>query len=730
MKFRLKKFPYLEQLDGSDCGFACLRIISKHYGIEIPTNHKAFSENNLTKQGLTFLDLKKVSIDIGFNPLFVELNFTDVLNNVIFPAIFLWENNHFVVVYKITNQKVYVSDPAIGRVVYSKNEFLKNWSINDIGMVVLLEPTKRLYLNSKIEKEKRLKSFKILVNHLLNYKRQIYIIAVILLLSSIIEFIFPFFTQKIIDNGVKNKNIPFLYLILFAQVLLFISKIINEFYRSWLFVHISSRVSLQLISDFLVKLMNLPIKFFFSKSTGDLLERINDYKRIENFLTNDLIKSIFAFFSIIVFSLILLNYNVIIFLIFILGNILQLIWVFTYLNKIKEIDKKKFKLLSKEQNKNLEILTGMQEIKLNNLEFQKKNEWEKIQYELFKNNIDNLQENQKYESYRFIIFFTSIFLTFYSALLVINGILTIGSMMAIVLVIGAVNVPISQMINFVLSYQLLKVRISRIDEINELSEEFKENKKKLKFNNGSLKFKNLQFSYDKQINVLNNINLTINEGTTTAIVGLSGSGKTTLIKLLLKFYKPSKGEIFLGSENIENIDDQKWRNRCGVIFQDSFIFSNSIGFNIALEENYDINKLMFAAEKANIKSFIENLQLKDKTIIGKEGIAISQGQTQRVLIARAIYKNPDYLFFDEATNSLDAENEKIIVENIDSFFKNKTKIIIAHRLNTVVNADQIVVLEKGFIVEKGSHNELINLKGKYYNLVKNQLELNNLNELK
>lgn len=724
MKFKAKSFPYIQQLDSSDCGFACIRMISKYYGVNVTVDNKAFTESHLTKQGLSFPEMTNVASKLGYDNLFVELDYEEIQENVALPAIFFWNENHFIVVYKITNEKIYASDPGIGKITYNKKHFLEHWKGNSQkGIILLLQPTKILYENNIIEKKKRRKSFIHVLKYLMDYKKQLYLLAVLLFISSIIEFIFPFFTQKIIDKGVLFKDISFLYLVFFGQILLFISKIANQFYRSWLFLHISSRVGLLLVSDFLMKLMNLPIKFFYSKSTGDLLERIDDHKRIENFLTNDLLKSTFAIFSLIVFSLILFHFSPIVFLIFIIGNVVQLSWIFLFLEKIKILDKKKFKLITREQNKNIEFITGIQEIKLNNLESQQKSEWEKIQMELFNNNIQAIKINQKYESYRFISFFTSILITFASAFLVINESLTLGSMMSIVFVIGAVNVPITDLINGILNFQLLMVSITRLDEINSIASESDSYKKEHEFENGSIEFKDLSFSYDNSTQILKNISFEAKEGTTTAIVGLSGSGKTTLIKLLLKFYNPQNGSITINKTNLENLDDDVWRSRCGVIFQDSFIFSNSIAFNISLEENHDTDKLLMAVKYANIESFIEKLPLKYKTIIGQEGIGISQGQKQRILIARAIYKNPDYLFFDEATNALDAKNEKIIIDNIGTYFKGKTMFIVAHRLNTVINADQIIVLEKGSIKEKGTHNELIDLKGKYYNLIKNQLEL-------
>lgn len=725
MRFKINRFPFIAQLDSADCGIACLRMISKYYGVNISSNDKVFIESNLTHQGLVFSEISDISNKIGFDNLFVELNFDEIAGNVILPAIFFWKKNHYIVVYKLTNNKIYFCDPAIGKIVLTKEKFIKNWlNDNGKGFIFLLQPTEKLYLNKQNEKDNTIKSLKRILGYLFNYKIQLYYLSIILLFSSILEFLFPFFTQKIIDRGVYNKDIPFLYLVLFAQIVLFISKILNEFYRSWLFIHISSRVSLKLISDFLIQLMSLPIKFFSTKSIGDLLERINDHKRVESFLTNDLIKSVFAFFSLLIFSTIIFHYSANAFFIFFIGNAVQLIWIFTYLEKLKLIDQRKFKLLAIEQNKNLELLSGIQEIKLNNLENQKRKEWKKIQLELFKNNINNLQVNQKYESYRFISFLTSILITFTTAYSVIHNSLSIGSMMAIIFVIGAVNTPITQLINFVLNFKLLMVRVARIEEINNITNDEPTNDEIINFNVGDITFNNVTFSYNNKKNILNDINLTIKKGTTTAIVGLSGSGKTTLLKLLLKFHKPQIGNILIDANDIQTIQDESWRNNCGVIFQDSFIFSNSIAFNISLDEEYDFEKLLEAVEKANIKDFIEELPLNYNTTIGRDGLSISQGQTQRILIARAIYKNPNYLFFDEATNSLDAENEKKIVENITTFFKDKTKIIVAHRLNTVINADQIIVLENGCIVEKGNHEELINMKSKYFNLIKNQLELN------
>lgn len=723
MKPFKKSFPFFKQLDSQDCGLACLRMISRHYGADIKTTDSRFAETNLLKQGISILDLTKTAEKLGYKTLVVNLDYEKALENVPFPAIFFWNQNHFITVYKMTADKVYVADPAFGKTVYSKKDFLKGWTQEkEEGILIIFEPTEALLENSRAQK-KTDGSLEYVTQYLKKHKTQLFLIALTLLVSSCIELIFPFFTQKILDKGVALKNVHFIYLILIAQIVVFISRISLEFYRSWLFIHISSRISLSIISDFLVKLMRLPLKFFNSKNIGDLTQRIQDHKRIEGFLSKDLIQTVFSIFSIVIYSAVLLYFNVNIFLIVFIGTALELVWIFSFLKKIKIQDQKTFSLQSKDQNKIYELINSMQEIKLNNLEENKRNEWQKIQTNIYSNNIDKLKTNQQYESYRFISFFQSILVVFVSSIAVMDGTLTIGSMLAVMFILGGINAPISQLINFVLQYQLVKVSFERLNEIHNKPDEENLSKTSQLSEIQNINIKNICFSYDNSQYILKDVSLEIPKGKTTAIVGLSGSGKTTLLKLLLKFYKPQQGDLLLHETPLEEIENTLWRNKCGVILQDSFIFSDTICYNIALEEHPDHEKLQNAVQLANIDEFIDQLPLKLNTIIGIEGVGLSQGQKQRILIARAIYKNPDYLFFDEATNSLDAKNERIIVENINRYFKNKTMIVVAHRLSTVKNADQIVVLENGEIIEKGNHDELIKNKGKYFELIQNQLEL-------
>lgn len=723
MKLFKQPFPFFKQLDSQDCGLACLRMISKYYGVDISNSNSIFAESNILKQGITIYDLNQSSEKLGYKPLIVKLDFESALENAPLPAIFFWNQNHFIVVYKITQDKVFVSDPSFGKTTYSKKEFLKGWSQEKSeGIILLLEPTEMLFVNNSTEKENK-GSLEYVTQYLKKHKTQLFLITLTLLISSCIELIFPFFTQKILDKGVTLKNVSFIYLILIAQVVVFISRVGLEFYRSWLFIHISSRISLSIISDFLIKLMQLPLKFFNSKNIGDLTQRIQDHKRIEEFLSKDLIQTVFSIFSIMIYSFILLYFNVNVFLIVFIGTTIELLWIFRFLKKLKILDQKTFSLQAKDQNKIYELINSMQEIKLNNLEENKRNEWQKIQTTIYLNNIDKLKTNQQYESYRFISFLQTILVVFVSSMAVLNGTLTIGSMLAIMFILGGINAPISQLINFVLQYQLVKVSFERLNEIHNKPNEKNTSIVSKLSEIEDINIQNINFSYDNSNNILKNISLKIPKGKTTAIVGVSGSGKTTLLKLILKFYKPQQGNILLHKTPLDEIENTLWRNKCGVILQDSFIFSDTISYNISLEENPVQEKLLNAINLANINEFIDSLPLKLDTIIGIEGIAISHGQRQRILIARAIYKNPDYLFFDEATNSLDAKNEKTIVKNINTFFKNKTMVIVAHRLSTVKNADQIIVLDSGKIIEQGTHNDLIINKGKYYELIQNQLEL-------
>ena len=630
---------------------------------------------------------------------------------------------------------VRIADPGFGKLKYDEKEFLKNWSNqdSDLGHLLLIEPTVNLnpnyFLGSKNSNKGA--SFSTVFNHLLKYKLLLLQLFIGLFVGSLLQLVFPFLTQSIIDIGIQNDDINFIYLILFAQLLFFFGKVSIEIIRNWILMHISSRVNISLVSDFFIKLMNLPISYFDVKMTGDTIQRINDHQRIENFLTGTSISAIFSLFNLIVFCIVLAYYNSLLLIVFGIGSILYVLWTLFFLKRRAIIDYKKFQQNSKNQSKIIELLNGMQEIKLNNAEKQKRWEWESLQISLFKINSKGLALAQfQNTGSSFINELKNIILTFIAAKLVISGSITLGMMLSISYIIGQLNLPLNEMVNFLLNYHDAKLSFNRLDEIHQLRDEYDERNELIEVENlySDIIVKDLSYKYDKlsSNNVLNNINLSIKRNSIIAIVGSSGSGKTTLMKLLLKFYTPDNGTICLGDQNLEYIDPVLWRERCGVVQQDGYIFSDTILNNIAVGvEKIDMIKINTAIRIANIYEFINTLPLKLNTKIGLEGVGLSMGQKQRILIARSIYKNPDFLFFDEATSALDATNEAVINKNLQEVFTNKTVFIIAHRLSTVKNADNIIVLENGTIVESGKHNELVDLKGVYFELIKNQLELGN-----
>lgn len=720
---KLNRFPVIEQFDSQDCGLACLKMIAKYYNKKYYINIDNIPDIYICKSGLSIGDLEKTAKYFGFKSFLSEVDYESIYNIIPLPAIFFWNNNHFVVVYKITNKHVWVADPAFGRIKYKKEEFIKHWyGVFDKGLVLLLEPGPD-FENNIIPNRGDNSLKRTLLSFVTDNYSQIILVSFSILLSSIIEFIFPFFTQKIIDKGVFFKNLNIVYIILIAQFFLVISRIFLEFYRSWIFIHVGSRISLSMVTSFLDKLLMLPLKYFTSKNTGDIIQRIRDHNRIEAFLSKEIIQTIFALFSVIVYCLILLYFNIYLLLTVLLCSLISFLWIIFFLEKLRFIDYKNFSLQAKDQNKLYESISTIQDIKLNNIEEQTTEQWQSIQIKIYNNNIDKLKVEQKYECYRFIDYIQIILVTLICSVSIIGNNMTIGTFMSVMVIIGALNRPISQIINFVLKLKLVRVSDERINEIHSKKDESDSSEITNLDKIEDIRLDSLSFTYDGENNVLRNVDLKIPKNKTTAIVGLSGSGKTTLLKLILKFYQPNSGNIFIGNKNINSINNKLWRKKCGVILQDSSIFSESILYNITLDKEADLGRFYISLKLANIYDFVKSLPLQEKTVIGALGVDLSHGQKQRILIARVIYKNPDYLFFDEATNSLDAENEKIITENINTFFKNKSVIIIAHRLSTVRNADQIVVLDNGSIIESGTHDELIKLKGKYYHLVKYQLEL-------
>lgn len=732
----MPKFPHYLQPDAMDCGPTCLRIIAKYFG----RHYNLETLRNLTwktREGVSLLTISDAAEKIGFRSQGARLTI-DKIAEIPLPAILHWNQYHFVVLYKVKKSRsglqYFVSDPAHGLVSYNKEEFLKYWASTEqngvpAGIALLLEPTAEFYTD---EGEKVNKTgFRYLFTYLKPYKKLINQLLLGFFTGSILSLLFPFLTQAIVDVGITTNNLSFIVLVLVAQLVLTASQTAVGFIRSWIMLHTSTRISISLISDFLIKLMKLPIRFFDTKQIGDLRQRIDDNERVQTFLTGSLVSMSFGIFTFIIYSFVMAYYDWSILLIFYFGSALYVLWIVMFLKKRKELDYKYFNVAAANQSNVYQLITGMQEIKLNNCEKQKRWEWERIQARLFRVNVKGLMINQNQQAGSlFINQVKNIVISFIAAKAVIDGSMTLGMMMAVQYIIGQLNSPINEFIVFMRAGQDAKISLVRLGEIYNYDDEEDANLFRIYElpENKNISVQNLTFHYEgpKSPRVLNNINLVIPQNKITAIVGASGSGKTTFIKMLLGFYPPYEGKIEIGGINLTQFSMEMWRSNCGVVMQDGFIFSDTIANNIAVGEDFpDKEKLFNAVKMANILDYIQSLPLRYNTKIGQEGAGLSQGQKQRILIARAIYKNPEFLFFDEATNALDANNEKVIVENLNEFYKGKTVITVAHRLSTVKNADQIVVLEKGEIVELGTHNELVAKRGEYYNLVKNQLELGN-----
>lgn len=734
---------FQKQHDAMDCGPSCLAMIAKHYGLQ-PNIEKIRRSCALNKEGVSLLGISKAAESIGFKTIGGRLTFNTLVKEVTHPCIIHWNQNHFVVVYKVKKHSkgkytVYVADPAKGLVTYTQEEFCEHWistKTNDEekGIALLFEPTELFYTQKETESLPSQRRLKFLWSYLKKYKRFFTQLILGLLIGSLLQLVFPFLTQAIVDTGIEGKDIGFVWLVLLAQMMLLFSRTAIDFIRSKILLHISTRINISLISDFFIKLMKLPMKFFDTKLMGDLLQRIEDHRRVEQFLTSSSLSLLFSFFTFLIFGIVLASYNLYIFGVFLLGTALYAGWIIIFLKKRRQLDYKYFEQAGKNRNVTYQLIEGMQEIKLQGCEQRKRWEWEDVQADLFKVNLQslNLQQVQQAGSIT-INEVKNILITVLAATAVIQGNMSLGMMLSVQYIIGQLNSPVEQLIQFIYSWQDVSISLDRMNEIHtETNEEnvgrMKKNYTEKSINAHSLVLKDLSFKYDiySPKEILSNINLCIPNGKVTAIVGASGSGKTTLIKLLLGFYEPLNGSIQMGSANLNEYNLGWWRNQCGAVMQEGYLFSDTIARNIAISDDEpDIERIRYAARVANIADYIEALPLAYNTMIGQDGQGISQGQRQRILIARVVYKNPMFVFLDEATNALDANNERSITENLSEFYQGKTVVVVAHRLSTVRNADQIVVLDEGKIVEIGTHEDLTAKRGVYFALVKNQLELGN-----
>ena len=717
-----------------DCGPTCLKMVAKFYG-------KNYSLQNLrdrchiTREGVSLLGISDAAESIGFRTTGVKVTWRQMVEEMPLPCIVHWNQRHFVVVYDVVKKhgvyKVMVADPASGLLEYTEEDFRGLWLESERkteGIALILESTPKFY-EEEGDDERRHYGFGYVLKYLRPYRTYIIQILLAMLTASVISLLMPFITQSVVDKGIGTGSLSLIVVLLIAQLTLTLGGLANNLIRSWLMLHTTSRVSISLISDFLCKLMRLPIAFFDSKMVGDIMQRIGDYNRIQTFLTGSLLSMVIAVVSFVVYGLIMAGYNATIFIVFLIGASLYVFWVLLFMKRRRKLDYMRFQQASANQSNIVQLIGGMQEIKLNNCEKQKRWEWESIQAKLFKVGVKSLTLGQVQEiGSTFIDQTKNILMSFIAAKSVIDGGMTLGMMMALQYIMGQINAPISQFISFVQSAQDASISLDRLGEIHEMKDEEPAEEERIKDipSDADIVFRDVVFQYDgpHSPKVLDEVSLTIPSGKVTAIVGASGSGKTTMLKMMLGFYPPVSGEVLLGNVSLKNYSESRWRARCGTVMQEGYIFSDTIAANIAVSEEYpDMERVRWAAGVSNIKYWIEGLPLGYGTKIGADGHGLSSGQKQRILIARAAYKDSRYLFFDEATNSLDANNERTIMENLERLFSEKTVVVVAHRLSTVKNADNIIVLDKGRIAEQGTHSQLTALRGKYYELVKNQLEL-------
>jgi ATP-binding cassette subfamily B protein len=718
-------------------GFSCLEIIINYYDKNFSISEfREMVESEVANGAL--LAISDVAERIGFRARWMELTDEQLIKQVNTPCILYWRDGRFIVKGPGKNtkrtRKVNCIDPSAGSLQVDVDDLLAGWAtrLNGagkmVGAVMILEPGFKFWSWKKGEVSKF--SWRRVGQYFHGKYSLISGIVLAFIITSIAQLIFPFLVQSVVDVGIKRKDYNFITLVLSAQVMMVFGRMSVDFIRARLLMQISGAASLSIISDFWIKLSKLSISYFERTRRGDVLQRVQDSRKMLVFMTGPMLNTFFSSLNFVVLSIVLIMHKLDLFLVFIAGMVIYLTWTKLLFGGRKKVNQQLFDASAVDNNSTLQMVAGMEEIKLNNIEQPKRWEWEDVQVDLFRASLRNLNYGQLQQTGGIMINnIKDVVLLFLVARYVIQGQLTFGAMLAIQYITGQLSAFIDQFIGFFISLQDAKISMDRLNEVHLLEDEENEvdrNLLRMLPYKKDIRLKSLSFAYPGENDeaILNNIDLIIPEGKTTAIVGGSGSGKTTLLKLLLKFYDSYRGNILIGDTDFRDLSPAYWRSQCAAVLQDGFIFSDTIANNIALEyEGPDHDRLIKACKNANVLSFIEDLPNGFNTRIGPQGTGISQGQKQRLLIARAIYKNAHYWFLDESTNALDANNERVIISNMSKVLRGKTVVIVAHRMSTIKDAHQIIVMDRGCIVEQGSHFELSNLKGRYYDLLSNQLDM-------
>lgn len=731
------KYRVIMQHDSMQCGAACLLSVCHFYGRSGMSLEQMTEMCGVGRDGVSIYDLNKAARRLGFETLCAKLTLSDLLD-ITLPCILFWNASHFVVLFEARGGRYVIGDPALGVVERSEAEVSQAWLAADDddgvlrGVVLGLSPTDDFSCGGDcgVQSLSLRKSLPSLWTYVRPHRWCIAQLAAGLAFGCVVQLILPFLSQAVVDVGVGLRDVGSLWTLVIAQMALMLGRAAAGFVRSWILLRIGTRVNIAMVSDFLAKLMRLPMTFFDKKLTGDILQRMGDYSRVRDFFTSQALDALFALSSVAVFAFVLGCYSLRLFAVFLVGSLAHAAWLSFFMRRRRVLDYELFRRQALCSNKTLECVSSLHEVKLQGCGARRRAEWEASQEALVSTQAQSLALSQRQEAGSVVIAEgKNIVMTLCSATAVMSGDMTMGMMLATQFIAGQLVSPIERLTRFAYAAQDVRVSLERILSVSRMPDEDDgRNASPVDVDwRLGVEFRHVSFAYSPSEcghPAVDDVSLYFPSGKVTAIVGASGSGKSTLIKLLLGFFEPQEGDVSVGGVELSSLPMEWWRGQCGIVMQDGVIFSDSVARNIAMaDDEPDMRRVREAARLACADGFISDLHAAFETKIGAEGQQLSKGQAQRILLARAVYRNPSLLILDEATNSLDTVSERRIVDNLASFCAGRTTIVIAHRLSTVRNADNIIVMSGGRVVERGTHNELAKLHGYYYELIKNQLDI-------